>query len=35
MVEAAGASSGVVGIKPSFYQTLRGLTEKYGTLLLF
>jgi len=35
MVEAAGASSGVVGIKPSFYQTMRGLTEKYGTLLLF
>ena len=35
MVEAAGASSGVVGIKPSFYQTLRELTEKYGTLLLF
>ena len=35
MVEAAGAGSGVVGIKPSFYQTMRGLTEKYGTLLLF
>ncbi len=35
MVEAAGASSGVVGIQPSFYQTMRGLTEKYGTLLLF
>ncbi|KPK86916.1 MAG: hypothetical protein AMJ94_17595 [Deltaproteobacteria bacterium SM23_61] len=35
MVEAAGASSGVVGIKPSFYQTMRELTEKYGTLLLF
>jgi glutamate-1-semialdehyde 2,1-aminomutase len=35
MVEAAGASSGVVGIKPSFYQTLRESTEKYGTLLLF
>ncbi len=35
MVEAAGASSGVVGIKPSFYGTLRHLTQKYGTLLLF
>jgi glutamate-1-semialdehyde 2,1-aminomutase len=35
MVEAAGAGSGVVGIKPSFYQTLRESTEKYGTLLLF
>jgi len=35
MVEAAGASSGVVGIEPSFYQTMRELTEKYGTLLLF
>jgi glutamate-1-semialdehyde 2,1-aminomutase len=35
MVEAAGASSGVVGIKPSFYQTMRNLTQKYGTLLLF
>ncbi len=35
MVEAAGASSGVVGIQPSFYQTMRESTEKYGTLLLF
>ena len=35
MVEAAGASSGVVGIKPSFYGTLRNLTQKYGALLLF
>ena len=35
MVEAAGASSGVVGIQPAFYQTLRDLTRKYGTLLLF
>jgi glutamate-1-semialdehyde 2,1-aminomutase len=35
MVEAAGASSGVVGIKPSFYQTMRNLTQKYGALLLF
>lgn len=35
MVEAAGASSGVVGIQPSFYQTMRECTEKYGTLLLF
>ena len=35
MVEAAGASSGVVGIKPSFYRTMRDLTGQYGTLLLF
>jgi glutamate-1-semialdehyde 2,1-aminomutase len=35
MVEAAGASSGVIGIKPSFYQTMRAWTEQYGTLLLF
>ncbi|MBM4330840.1 MAG: aminotransferase class III-fold pyridoxal phosphate-dependent enzyme [Deltaproteobacteria bacterium] len=35
MVEAAGASSGVVGIKPSFYQTMRDLTARYGTLLFF
>ncbi len=35
MVEAAGASSGVVGIKPAFYRTMRDLTQKYGTLLLF
>ncbi|MFQ6077548.1 MAG: aspartate aminotransferase family protein [Thermodesulfobacteriota bacterium] len=35
MVEAAGSSSGVVGIKPSFYQTMRDLAKKYGTLLFF
>ena len=35
MVEAAGASSGAVGIQPSFYQTMRELTDQYGTLLLF
>ncbi|MCU0559220.1 MAG: aminotransferase class III-fold pyridoxal phosphate-dependent enzyme [Desulfobacterales bacterium] len=35
MVEAAGASSGVVGIRPSFYSALRKLTTQYGTLLLF
>ena len=35
MVEAAGAYSGAVGITPSFYQIMRDLTEKYGTLLLF
>ncbi len=32
--EAAGAYSGVSGIAPSFYQAMRKLTEKYGTLLL-
>lgn len=35
MVEAAGSSSGVVGIKPTFYKTMRDLTAKYGTLLFF
>jgi len=35
MVEAAGSSSGEVGIKPSFYQTMRDLTTKYDTLLFF
>lgn len=35
MVEAAGASSGVVGIRPSFYEALRKLTTQYGTLLFF
>ncbi len=35
MVEAAGSSSGVVGIKQSFYQTMRDLTGKYDTLLFF
>ncbi len=33
--EAAGAYSGVVGIKPGFLQTMRDMTRKYGTLLLF
>jgi glutamate-1-semialdehyde 2,1-aminomutase len=35
MTEAAGSSSGVIGIKPSFYKTLRELTTRYGTLLFF
>jgi glutamate-1-semialdehyde 2,1-aminomutase len=35
MTEAAGSSSGVIGIKPSFYKTMRELTTKYGTLLFF
>lgn len=35
ITEAAGSSSGVVGIKPSFYATLRDLTGRYGTLLFF
>lgn len=35
IVEAAGGSSGVVGIKPSFYKTVRELTTRYGTLLFF
>ena len=35
IVEAAGSSSGEVGIKPSFYKTMRDLTTKYGTLLFF
>jgi glutamate-1-semialdehyde 2,1-aminomutase len=35
ITEAAGSSSGVVGIKPSFYRTMRELTAKYGTLLFF
>ena len=35
MVEALGDHSGVTGIAPCFYQTLRDLTKKYGTLLLF
>ena len=34
-VEAAGASSGQVGIDPSFYAVMRELTKKYGTLLHF
>lgn len=35
VVEAAGASSGAVGIAPPFYQVMRELTETYGTLLHF
>jgi len=35
IVEAAGSSSGVVGINPSFYQTMRDLTTKYDSLLFF
>jgi glutamate-1-semialdehyde 2,1-aminomutase len=33
--EAAGSSSGVVGIQPSFYQVMRDVTARYGTLLFF
>ncbi|MBI5581136.1 MAG: aminotransferase class III-fold pyridoxal phosphate-dependent enzyme [Deltaproteobacteria bacterium] len=35
IAEAAGSSSGVVGIKPSFYESMRKLTTQYGTLLFF
>ena len=35
ITEAAGSSSGVVGIKPSFYTVLRDLTARYGTILFF
>ena len=35
ITEAAGSSSGVIGIKPSFYKTMRNLTAKYGALLFF
>jgi glutamate-1-semialdehyde 2,1-aminomutase len=35
ITEAAGSSSGVVGIKPSFYKIMRKLTAQYGTLLFF
>jgi glutamate-1-semialdehyde 2,1-aminomutase len=35
VVEAAGASSGAIGIAPSFYQVMRDLTSTYGTLLHF
>jgi glutamate-1-semialdehyde 2,1-aminomutase len=35
MVEAFGASSGMVGIDPSFYPVMREMTLNYGTLLLF
>ena len=35
IAEAAGSSSGVVGIQPSFYQVMRDVTARYGTLLFF
>ena len=35
MVEAAGAFSGVIGIAPPFYKTMRDCTRAYGTLLHF
>jgi len=35
IAEAAGSSSGVVGIHPSFYEVMRKLTDRYGTLLFF
>jgi glutamate-1-semialdehyde 2,1-aminomutase len=35
IVEAAGAFSGVSGISPSFYKTMRDLTTRYGSLLHF
>lgn len=35
MLEASGARMGVTGIESSFYQTMRDLTKKYGTLLHF
>jgi glutamate-1-semialdehyde 2,1-aminomutase len=35
ITEAAGSSSGVVGIKLSFYDVMRELTARYGTLLFF
>lgn len=35
VLEAAGSSSGVVGIDPPFYAVLRELTARYGTLLFF
>jgi glutamate-1-semialdehyde 2,1-aminomutase len=35
MCEPMGAFSGVTGIAPSFYQSMRDLTKKYGTLLHF
>jgi glutamate-1-semialdehyde 2,1-aminomutase len=35
MVEANGDHAGVTGIHPAFYQVMRELTEKYGTLLHF
>jgi glutamate-1-semialdehyde 2,1-aminomutase len=35
MLEAAGSSSGVVGIDPTYYEVLREATAKHGTLLFF
>ena len=35
IAEAAGSSSGVVGIHLSFYDVMRKLTARYGTLLIF
>lgn len=35
VLEAAGSSSGVVGIDRSFYEIMRELTARYGTLLFF
>lgn len=35
IAEAAGSSSGVVGIQPSFYQVMRDVTARYETLLFF
>jgi len=35
MLEPLGAFSGVTGLTPSFHKTLRDLTQKYGTLLLY
>lgn len=35
VLEAAGSSSGVVGIDPTYYEVLRETTAKHGTLLFF
>lgn len=35
ILEPIGAFSGITGVAPTFYQTLRDLTKKYSTLLLF
>ena len=35
IVEAAGSSSGVIGIHPPFYEVMRELTTRYGALLFF
>ncbi len=35
LCEPWGGYSGITGIAPSFYQAMRDLTKKYGTLLLF